>query len=130
MQESFVARSHIRATVKAEITKLLDDVLAKAIGTAIGELMREVEDRFAKKLEDVAREFCFKGTWSGGMSYKRGNFVSMGGQLYHANFDNRDSRPGSDGSWSLAVRSGRDGRDGKDATPPEPPIQRTTRSHR
>ena len=55
----------------------------------------------------------------------------MGGQLYHANADT-NSRPGTDSTWTLAVKSGRDGCDGKDGldAAPSEPSQRTVRSHR
>jgi hypothetical protein len=88
-----------------------------------------LEEKIIKPIEERTKEFRFVGQWQEGKTYRAGNFVSMGGQVYHANADT-DSRPGTDGTWTLAVRSGRDGRDGKDATPPEPPTQRTTRSHR
>jgi hypothetical protein len=58
-------------------------------------------------------ELVFKGQWNENAHYRRGNFVSMGGQIYHCNADTT-SRPGTDSAWTLAVRSGRDGRDGRD----------------
>jgi hypothetical protein len=73
------------------------------------------------------QEFSFKGQWAEFKTYKAGNFVSMGGQVYHANVDT-DSRPGTDSMWTLACKSGRDGRDGKDFVPPEPRIVRSERS--
>jgi hypothetical protein len=76
--------------------------------------VREVEARFAAKLEEVTKELVFKGQWDESAHYRRGNFVSMGGQIYHCNADTI-FRPGTDSAWTLAVRSGRDGRDGKDA---------------
>ena len=91
-------------------------------------MVREAEARFAAKLEDAVKEFAFKGQWTEGAQYRRGNFVSLGGQVYHANADTQ-SRPGTDGSWTLACKSGRDGRDGRDAAPPEQP-ERSVRSYR
>lgn len=100
------------------------DSLFKAIGKVIGENRRELEQRIIK-LEEAMKEFTFKGTWTEGAQYKRGNFVSMGGSIYHCEHDTA-SRPGSDNNWTIAVKSGRDGRDGRDApTTPEPPPQRT-----
>lgn len=114
--ETYVPKSHIRSVVRAEIQKLMDNILAPAIGQVLGDLRTEMEAGF----RDAMSEFTFKGNWSEGVTYRQGNFVSMGGQVYHCNFDNKDSRPGTDGgNWSLAVKSGRDGRDGKDAPPPE-----------
>jgi hypothetical protein len=88
-----------------------------------------LDEKIIKPIEERAKEFRFLGQWQEGKTYKSGNFVSMGGQVYHANADT-DSRPGTDGTWTLAVRSGRDGRDGKDAGPPEPPGQRMVRTRR
>jgi hypothetical protein len=125
--DSFVARSAIRAVVRDEIKKYVDDFLAGVIGEAIGRMMREVEQII---LEQTA--FAYKGNFQEALRYKRGNFVSMGGQLYHANRDTT-SRPGTDDTWTLAVRSGRDGRDGRDgkdtAQSTPPPAPRTVRSH-
>jgi hypothetical protein len=118
-EEHFVALSKVRAMVRAEIRRFADDVMAEAIGRCIGEMAREVEARFAAKLEEATQEFAYKGQWADGTRYKRGNFVSMGGQVYHCNADTK-SRPGTDSSWSLACKSGRDGRDGRDVVPPEP----------
>ena len=74
------------------------------------------------------------GQWQEHKSYRVGNFVSMGGQIYHANSDT-GSRPGTDSTWTLACKSGRDGRDGRDAVVPIEPTdpsgpRRTTMSHR
>jgi hypothetical protein len=131
---SFVAKSSVRQVVRAEIQAFTDRVLAEAIGTAIGTMSREAEQRCAALEAQIAglrsamQEFSYKGAWSE-RQYRAGNFVSMGGQVYHANADTT-SRPGTDSTWTLAVKSGRDGRDGKDATPPGPPTEQTTRSHR
>jgi hypothetical protein len=124
----FVASSMVRAMVRAEIRKFADDILAPAIGQSISELMRESEVRAAALeakivgLQDAMTQFAYKGAWTE-RQYRRGNFVSMCGQIYHANADTT-ARPGTDATWVLAVRSGRDGRDGKDAAPAEPPEPR------
>ena len=109
--ETFVARSVIRAVVREEIKKHID-LLAEAVGISIGNLMQEAEARFLK-------QFSYKGVWQESMRYERGNFCSMGG-VWHCN-RTTTARPGTDDSWTLAVKSGRDGRDGKNAAPPERP---------
>jgi hypothetical protein len=111
--QHFVALSQVRTIVRDEVQKFSNDVLVPAIGQAIGEMAREAEAQFAAKLEGATKEFAYKGQWVDGTQYKRGNFVSMGGQVYHANVDTR-SRPSTDGTWTLACKSGRDGRDGRD----------------
>ena len=126
-----VSTETVRAMVRAEIRKFADDVMAEAIGRCIGEMAREVEARFVAKLEEATKEFAYKGVWTENTTYRRGNFVSMGGQVYHCNADTK-SRPGTDSSWSLACKSGRDGRDGRDVTQPKlpPAPQKTASSHR
>jgi hypothetical protein len=132
---TYVASSEVHQVVRAEIKRFTDDVLAEAIGTALGQLMRENEQRGAALESQIAglrsamQEFRFVGQWMEHKSYRTGNFVSMGGQLYHANADT-SSRPGSDATWTLAAKSGRDGRDGRDgkdtAEPTAPPEPRRT----
>jgi hypothetical protein len=128
-EEHFVALSKVRAMVRAEIRRFADDVMAQAIGQCIGDMAREVEARFAAKLEEATKEFAFKGQWTEGTQYRRGNLVSMGGQVHHCNDDTK-SRPDTDGTWTLVCRSGRDGRDGRDAALPELPASQAARSHR
>src|SRR5262245_34604276 len=111
--EHFVSVSIIRKVVRAEMQKYASEVIAPGVARAIDALMSEAEERYTEKLEAVTKEFTFRGPWVDGETYRRGNFVTMGGQVYHASYDTK-SRPGSDGTWLLAVKSGRDGRDGKD----------------
>ena len=125
--ETFVPTSRIRSIVRVEIQKIMNNVLAPAIADAIGAVRHEIEEGF----KDAVKEFSFKGNWSEGVLYRQGNFVSMGGQVYHANFDNQNSRPGLDATnWSLAVKSGRDGHDGRNAPETPPPEPRTVRGMR
>src|SRR5262245_36862231 len=115
---SILTEQRVREIVRNEL-KTLPDWLAKAIGTVIAEMVH-----------DATKEFRFIGTWEENKQYKRGNFVSLGGQVYHCNIGTT-ARPGTDSSWTLAVKSGRDGRDGRDApAEPEQLAQRTTRSQR
>jgi hypothetical protein len=120
-----------RKTIRAEIRKFAYDVLPKVLGT----MMRESEQQCAALeaqitgLRSAMEQFRYVGPWAEHKTYRAGNFCSMGGQVYHANTDT-DSRPGTDSTWTLAVRSGRDGRDGKDAAPTKPPEPRTAKSHR
>jgi hypothetical protein len=54
--ETFVAQSKIRAIIRAEIQRYTDAILAPAIGEAIGVEVREVEARFAARLDEVMKE--------------------------------------------------------------------------
>jgi hypothetical protein len=102
--------------------KFIDDFVIPAIGECLAELRRDCEVRInvleasVARLEDAIKEFRYLGAWQEGKRYRRGNFVTLGGSIWHANSDS-DSRPGSDDTWTLACKSGRDGRDGKDWAP-------------
>jgi hypothetical protein len=125
--QRFIAADKIRAEVRREFWRLIGgDDFAEGIGTAIGEgdketreeVLRAMEERFAAVEEKVSQleariaEFEFKGSWEENKAYQRGNFVSHGGALFHANSDTK-SKPGNgSGDWILAVARGRDGRDG------------------
>ena len=113
--DSSVARSHIRTIVREEIMKFADSFLAEAIGTAIG-------NSIAEAMREALKDFRYMGNYQEAMSYKRGNFVSQGGGVWHCNRDTA-VRPGTDDDWTLAVKSGRDGRDGKDALQPASPAE-------
>ena len=116
-----------QVTIRAAIAKN-NEQIERAVGEAIGTLLRESEARVKaleakiNRLETAMAEFRFVGQWQEHKSYKAGNFVTLGA-VWHANADTT-SRPGTDSDWTLAVPKPRDGRD---ATPPEP---RTVRSHR
>lgn len=59
----------------------------------------------------------YRGVWSEGTTYQRGDGVTWGGSEWHCN-ESTATKPG-DGSkaWTLKVKRGRDGRDGRDASP-------------
>jgi hypothetical protein len=129
-QGRFVAESQIAAVMRAEIKRFTDYVLLPGIAQAVGTLVRECEARCTAKLEDVMKEFTFKGAWQQGERYRKRNLVSLGGAIYFCSATCTESRPGLGNDWVLFVPKPRDGRDGKDAAPPEPPEQRTVRSER
>lgn len=56
------------------------------------------------------RGLSYAGAWESGRSYSKGECTTYGGSLWHANAATA-SRPGHDGSWTLAVKRGRDGKD-------------------
>jgi hypothetical protein len=55
------------------------------------------------------------GVWQKGARYTRGDLVTFGGSVWHANTDPApDTKPGDGSStWTLAVKRGQDGRDAK-----------------
>jgi hypothetical protein len=110
------------------MTEEEQDKLAEAIGVALGGVVRELKAEI-EGLRSEIKQFVFKGTFQENKQYRRGNFVGLGGSIYHCQADTT-TRPGTDDKvWCLAVPRARDGRDGKDYAPP-PPNQRTARSSR
>jgi hypothetical protein len=95
--------------------------LAEEIAEATGDVIEDVQLRI-DALEARIAEFTFKGPWTEGQEYKKGNFVSHGGSLFVCEFDTK-TKPGSGAGWALAVARGRDGRDF------QPPV-RTVKSAR
>jgi len=75
---------------------------------AVGQVIRQtVEELVECRLGD----FGYRGVWTEGSEYKRGNFVTHDGSLFHCNIDTKN-RPGRDPvSWSLCVKRGQDGKD-------------------
>jgi hypothetical protein len=81
-------------------------------GTAkfIEQQLAPLKDRIAQ-LEETLEQFGFRGHHTEGCEYHKGNFVTLGGSLWHAN-ETTCSRPSTDNpAWSIACKRGRDGRD-------------------
>lgn len=61
-------------------------------------------------VEATTKNFRYLGPWETGRKYARGNFVTLGGSIWHANTET-ETRPGDGASnWTLAVKHGRDAR--------------------
>ena len=124
-EQRFIAAS----TIRAEVEKFADDVLAEAIGQAIGQIVNE---RFAEvnaklaRLEASMAEFRFV-PWSEGKDFRAGNFTSVGGALFHCSADTKAKPGNGSADWYLVAARGRDG---KDYVPPERPAARVVRSAR
>lgn len=88
-----------------------DDWFKKVFLPTIARFVKSQTEPLRQKineLEERQREFCYRGVWAVG-SYKRGNFVTFGGSLWHCDRDNTDTKPGTDASaWTLAVKHGQD----------------------
>ena len=62
----------------------------------------------------------YRGVFSEGKAYERGDTVTFGGSLWHCD-EATESKPGEgQKSWTLAAKRGRDGKPGKDLMPPAP----------
>jgi hypothetical protein len=56
---------------------------------------------------------AYKDVWKEGETYGLGDFVTLGGSLWHCNASTRtNEKPGTTETWTLAVKRGRDGKDG------------------
>ncbi len=73
----------------------------KAEMTALRSRIAELESR-------PALGYC--GVWKAGEKYGRGDFVTADGSLWHCNSDGTKSKPGTDSTWTMAVKRGQDGK--------------------
>lgn len=85
------------------------DELNALVKAAVDECVPQfVEQRITEFLKDWPKPE-YRDVWKDGETYERGNFVTWGGSLFHCNESGTKSKPGTDGSWTLAVKRGRDG---------------------
>lgn len=85
------------------------DELNALVKAAVDECVPQfVEQRITEFLKDWPKPE-YRDVWKDGSTYERGNFVTWGGSLFHCNESGTKSKPGTDGSWTLAVKRGRDG---------------------
>lgn len=55
----------------------------------------------------------YRKTWTNEETYKRGDFVTWGGSMWHCDRqESRGGQPGASSDWSLAVMRGRAGKQG------------------
>jgi hypothetical protein len=58
---------------------------------------------------------AYRGVWNEAEAYTMGDFVTLGGSLWHCNVPEdklTKAKPGTGEDWTLAVKRGRDGKDG------------------
>jgi hypothetical protein len=85
--------------------KVFLPTIARFVESRVQPLRQRIDE-----LENMQREFCYRGVWAVG-SYKRGNFVTHDGSLWHCDADNTDTKPGTDpGAWTLCCKRGKDAR--------------------
>ena len=84
--------------------------IAQFVKEQIAKASTPLKERI-EQLEQTLGEFGYRGTWNEGIVYYAGNFVTLGGSLWHCNASETTSRPTTDNpDWSLAVKRGRDGK--------------------
>ena len=87
-----------------------DDWLRKELLPTIGRYVESQVKPLRKRIEELetrVAEFRYCGVWHDG-AYKRGNFVTHDGSVWHCNVDTC-TKPGTDAeAWTLAVKRGKD----------------------
>ena len=79
------------------------------IAAAVTPLQQEIVALKAKQVQ-----FRYAGVWlpSNPSPYLAGNFVTLGGSLFHCNIDHPTTTPGKDPTaWTLCCKRGQDGKD-------------------
>jgi hypothetical protein len=82
--------------------------LASHVGATVANLELKVAQLETRILDIAAMEYC--GTHVAGKEYRKGQFVTAKGSVWHANVTTKEP-PGQSGAWVLAVKRGRDGKD-------------------
>ena len=88
----------------------LEDRLSQTVtahNAAVGEV-KSLRSQLAELKEQKALEYL--GTHEQGRHYRKGDFVTYAGSLWHAN-EQTTQKPGDGPAWTLAVKRGRDGKD-------------------
>jgi hypothetical protein len=87
----------------------LPDKAAEALASIVA-LFRAF-DHLVKRVEALEERPIpkYHGAWKAKRMYAEGSFVTSDGSIWHAN-QSTDTKPGTDNTWTLAVKKGRDGR--------------------
>ncbi|MBI4290584.1 MAG: carbohydrate-binding family V/XII protein [Betaproteobacteria bacterium] len=80
--------------------------MGEKVTTPMNERIAALEARMTE-VEARAASLRYCGVWEEGSAYAQGNFVTHSGSVWHAN-TTTTSRPGTDATWTLAVKHGRD----------------------
>lgn len=92
-KDGIASRDEIRAEIERAVAEDVPLVVKQ-----------QVDEEFAQR-----PDLSYHGVWKEGTHYRRGNWVTYSGSLWHCNDTGTTDRPG-DGSegWTLAVKKGRD----------------------
>jgi hypothetical protein len=89
----------------------LHDYLERAFKPMAARL-KAVEARIAELEQQQRKGMCYRGVWRAEAVYRKGEWVTRDGSMWHAQQDTTPGdRPGDTPSWQLVVKRGRDGRD-------------------
>lgn len=76
---------------------------------AIAETVKRMTNERLLALEQRST-LSYEGVWDDEKQYQPGNFVTVGGSMWHAQRPSKGVRPGTTTDWVLAVKSGKDAR--------------------
>jgi hypothetical protein len=97
---------------RQELIKAIGKFVCEEIANGLRPLRYELAE-LRQKIDLVGmsiRELRYAGTYTEGVTYKRGNFVTAHGSLWHCNIDTQ-TQPGKDfDAWHLCVKRGQDGK--------------------
>ena len=103
----------IALEVGREIKNWTVEKLGRQQSKMVAELMAlraRVKDLEQQSKQSKGMKYC--GVWSPVEQYDAGDCVTQDGSVWHANQTTR-SKPGTDNSFTLAVKRGRDGKDSR-----------------
>ena len=96
------------APINAKTLAAYSREIAPVIAGAIDKAVAPIKVRIAE-LEAAQAEFKYCGVHEAGREYKRGNFATADGSIFHCN-RTTTARPGDGDAWTLACKRGRDAR--------------------
>lgn len=85
---------------------LLTNKELESLAVAAGESMRDLLAPISARLDALEAdrsEFKYTGIWKANHEYRKGNFVTHAGGMWHCN-DATTETPGKCNSWTLAVK--------------------------
>lgn len=116
-----------KLATRSFLYKIIDATVFKVLTPAIKELRERVtklengagNNQRAVDLEMRIRALedrppiTYRKMWTHEETYKRGDFVTWGGSMWHCDRqESRGGQPGASSDWSLAVMRGRQGKQG------------------
>ena len=101
---ALTAPASLNAKTLAAYSKQIAPVIAGAIDKAVAPIKLRIAE-----LEAAQAEFKYCGVHEAGREYKRGNFATADGSIFHCN-RTTTARPGDGDAWTLACKRGRDAR--------------------
>jgi hypothetical protein len=112
LEREAVTRDRLAALeAKAAAAPVKGGSLAEDMLSAVDGLLRRTLAPLVKRIEELERApFEYLGPHEAEKSYRRGEFVSHAGGMWHCEVTGVSHKPGDGPGWRLAVKAGRDAR--------------------